>query len=210
MRVALSADMEGVSQLDDWRAVLAFDPAYWREGRAQMEAEVAAAARGLLTGGAEEVVVFDNHWSGNPINVRPESLPVGARLESWHMFDLRERGIDALLQVGYHSRAHLDAFFPHTYAPELVLHVDGEPISESHGRAWGADVRCSGSAVTTSTLARWARSTASPTSSRNTRRRRWMPAPPRRWTRLRSLPRTSRERAAFRSAHPSVHGSRRL
>ena len=140
MRVALSADMEGVSQLDDWRAVLAFDRAYWREGRAQMEAEVAAAARGLLTGGADEVVVFDNHASGNPINVRPESLPVGARLETWHMFDLRERGVEALLQVGYHSRAELDAFFPHTYAPELVLRVDGEPISESHGRAWGAEV----------------------------------------------------------------------
>jgi D-aminopeptidase len=140
MRVALSADMEGVSQLDDWRAVLAFDRAYWREGRAQMEAEVAAAARGLLTGGADEVIVFDNHASGNPLNIRPESLPAGARLETWHMFDLRERGIDALLQVGYHSRAELDAFFPHTYAPELVLHVDAEPISESHGRAWAANV----------------------------------------------------------------------
>jgi D-aminopeptidase len=140
MRVALSADMEGVSQLDDWRAVLAFDPAYWREGRAQMEAEVAAAARGLLSGGADEVVVLDNHASGNPVNVRPESLPAGARIETWNLFDLRERGIDAQLQVGYHSRAGLDAFFPHTYAPELVLHVDGEPISESHGRAWAAGV----------------------------------------------------------------------
>jgi D-aminopeptidase len=140
MRVALSADMEGVSQLDDWRAVVAFDPAYWREGRAQYEAEVAAAARGLLAGGADEVVVFDNHASGNPVNVRPESLPAGARLETWNMFDLRERGVDALLQVGYHSRAELDAFFPHSYCPELVLHVDGELIGESHGRAWAADV----------------------------------------------------------------------
>jgi D-aminopeptidase len=140
MRVALSADMEGVSQLDDWRAVLAFDPAYWRKGRAQMEAEVAAAARGLLSGGADEVVVLDNHFSGNPVNVRPESLPAGARLETWNLFDLRERGVDAQLQVGYHSRAGLDAFWPHTYAPELVLDVDGEPISESHGRAWAAAV----------------------------------------------------------------------
>lgn len=140
MRVALSADMEGVSQLHDWRAVIAWEPAYWRDGRAQMEAEVAAAARGLLAGGADEVVVLDNHASGNPINVRAESLPEGARLEAWHPFDLRERGVDAMLQVGYHSRAELDAFFPHTYAPELVLQVDDEPISESHGRAWAADV----------------------------------------------------------------------
>ena len=140
MRVALSADMEGVSQLHDWRAVLAWEPAYWRDGRTQMEADVAAAARGLLAGGADEVVVLDNHGSGNPLNVRAESLPEGARLETWHPFDLRERGVDAMLQVGYHSRAELDAFFPHTYAPELVLHVDDEPISESHGRAWAADV----------------------------------------------------------------------
>jgi D-aminopeptidase len=139
MRVVLSVDMEGVSQLHDWRAVLAFDPAYWREGRAQMEAEVAAAARGLLSGGAEEVVVLDNHASGNPVNVRPESLPAGARVETWNVFDLPGR-VDAQLQVGYHSRAGLDAFFPHTYAPDLVLQVDGEPISESHGRAWAAGV----------------------------------------------------------------------
>lgn len=140
MRVALSADMEGVSQLDDWRAIFAFEPAYWREGRAQMEDDVAAAVRGLLAGGADEVVVLDNHASGNPRNIRPESLPAGARLETWDVFELRPRGVDALLQVGYHSRAGLDAFVPHTYVPELVLHVDGEPISESHGRAWAAGV----------------------------------------------------------------------
>src|SRR5215475_1117439 len=140
MLVALSADMEGVSQLDDWRAIFAFEPAYWRKGRAQMEAEVAAAARGLMTGGADEVVILDNHASGNPVNIRPESLPAGARLETWNLFDLPERGVDALLQVGYHSRAGLDAFFPHTYAPELVLLVDEEPISESHGRAWAAGI----------------------------------------------------------------------
>ena len=132
--------MEGVSQIDDWRAIFAFEPAYWREGRAQMEAEVAAAARGLLTGGADEVVVLDNHVSGNPVNIRAESLPARARLETWDVFELRDRGVDALLQVGYHSRAGLDAFVPHTYVPELVLYVDGEPISESHGRAWAADV----------------------------------------------------------------------
>src|SRR6185436_16671781 len=61
-------------------------------------------------------------------------------LEAWHMFDLRERGVDALLQVGCHSRAELDAFGPHTYAPESVRYVDDEPFSESHGRAWAADV----------------------------------------------------------------------
>ena len=36
MRVARSADMEGVSQIEEWRAVVAFDPAYWRERHADL------------------------------------------------------------------------------------------------------------------------------------------------------------------------------
>ena len=82
MRVALSADMEGVSQLEDWRAILAFDPAYWREGRAQMEAEVAAAARGLLSGGADEVIVCPfflgpgKHWQEDIPRLAAEAAEV--------------------------------------------------------------------------------------------------------------------------------------
>src|SRR3954463_8639996 len=107
MLVALSADMEGVSQLVDWRAIFAFEPAYWREGRAQMEAEVAAAARGLLTGGADEVVVLDNHASGNPINIRAESLPARARLETWALFERRDPGAVPLPQAENTPRAGL-------------------------------------------------------------------------------------------------------
>ena len=162
-----------------------------------MEAEVAAAARGLLTGGADEVVVFDNHASGNPLNVRPESLPAGARLETWNMFDLRERGVDALLQVGYHARAELDASSRTLTRRSWCSRGRGADQREPRSRA--ADVPLLGTAVTTSTLARLARSTASPTSSRNAPRRRWMPAARHHSTRSRALPRTSCSRAASRS-----------
>lgn len=140
MLIALSADMEGISQLRDPHSILAFERSYWVDGRRQMTADVAAAATGLLRGGAEEVVVLDNHGSGNPENVIASELPDGVRLEPWNVFDLAERGVDAMLQVGYHARAGVPAYISHTYVPGLRLRVNGELISESHGRIWAAGI----------------------------------------------------------------------
>jgi D-amino peptidase len=132
--------MEGISRLRDPRSILAFERSYWEEGRSLMTADVVAAADGLLEGGADEVVVLDNHGSGNPENVIAAELPDGARLETWNVFELAERGVDAMLQVGYHARAGVSAFVSHTYVPTLRLRVDGELISETHGRVWAAGV----------------------------------------------------------------------
>ena len=140
MRVVLSADMEGISQITDVREVLACSRHYWETGRWRMNADVAAAAEGLLAGGASEVIVLDNHASGNPRNLIDEALPDGARLETWNGFDLAQNGVEAQLQVGYHARCGVDAFISHTYIPRLRLRVGDELISESHGRAWAAGV----------------------------------------------------------------------
>ena len=43
-----------------------------------------------------------------------------------------------MFQVGYHARGGVDGFLSHTYVPGLRLRVDGELISESHGRAWAS------------------------------------------------------------------------
>lgn len=132
--------MEGIARLQEPHEILAFAAPYWETGRQRMTADVAAAATGLLGAGADEVVVLDNHGSGNPENVYADGLPAGARLETWNVFDLRANGVDALLQVGYHARAGIPAFISHTYVPGLYLRVDGELIGESHGRAWAAGV----------------------------------------------------------------------
>lgn len=134
--------MEGVSQLRDAREIAAACPEYWQTGKPRFEAEVRAACEGLFAGGATEVVVLDNHASGNPVNISPESLPDGARLETWNLFDVPEH--DAMLQVGYHPRGGVDGFLSHTYVPGLRLRCDGELISESHGRAWAARTRLIG------------------------------------------------------------------
>lgn len=138
MRVVLSSDMEGISQLRRAREILAACPEYWHTGRPRYEAEVAAACEGLLAGGATEVIVLDNHASGNPANLAADALPSGARLESWNLWDVPRHDVDAMLQVGYHARGGVDGFLSHTYLPGLRLRVDGELISESHGRAWAS------------------------------------------------------------------------
>ena len=140
MRVVLSVDMEGVSQLVAPNEIIACCEEYWATGKPRLEDDVAAACRGLLAGGADEVVVLDNHASGNTYNVWPDALPSGARLEEWNVFDLPAHRIDAMLQVGYHARGDVDGFLSHTYVPGLRLRAGEEPISESHGRAWAAGV----------------------------------------------------------------------
>ena len=129
--------MEGASQLGSVREIWGGLPEYWATGKPRLEADVTAACEGLLAGGASELVVLDNH-GGNTVNVSPEALPEGARLETWRDFDLGDHGVDAMFQVGYHARGGVDGFLSHTYVPGLRLRAGGELISESHGRAWAS------------------------------------------------------------------------
>lgn len=140
MRIVLSADMEGISQITSLREILASCPEYWDAGRAKLTADVAAAAEGLLAGGADEVVVLDNHASGNPENLLVDRLPSRVRVETWNVFDLPDHDVDAMLQVGYHPAGGRTGFAPHSYIPGLRLTVGDIEISESHGRAWAAAV----------------------------------------------------------------------
>src|SRR5215831_15978097 len=111
--VVLSADMEGVSQLRQAREIVAACPEYWETGKLRYEEEVAAACEGLLAGGATEIVVLDNHASGNPQNIASDALPAGARLEPWNVWDVPGHGVDAMFQVGYHPRGGVDGFLSH-------------------------------------------------------------------------------------------------
>ena len=144
MLVVLSADMEGVSRLRSAREIIAACPEYWETGKPRYEEEVAAACEGLLAGAATEVVVLDNHASGNPANIAAEVLPAGARLETWNVWDLPEHGVDAMFQVGYHARGGVNGFLSHTYGLDLRLRCGDELISESHGRVWAAQTRLIG------------------------------------------------------------------
>lgn len=138
MRIVLSIDMEGIAGIRGVRELLACCPDYWDTGRARLTDDVLAAALGLFDGGASEVIILDNHASGHPTNLIADHLPFRSRIATDNVFDLRQAGIDGMLQLGYHPRRSVAGFAPHTYVPGLRLWMDDEEITESHGRVWAA------------------------------------------------------------------------
>src|SRR5512133_3156958 len=145
--------MEGVSQLRSVREIWGCLPEYWQTGKPRLEDDVAAVCEGLLAGGVSELVVLDNH-GGNAVNVSPETLPAGVRLETWRDFDLRDHGGDATFQVGYHPRGGVDGFLSHTLVPGLRFRVDGSSSLRATNAPGRREFRSSVSPATISTSRR--------------------------------------------------------
>ena len=136
MQVLLMTDMEGVSRIADYRECWPAFPEYWQSGRRKLTADVVAAARGLLDGGASAVVVKDTHGTGSWQNLLLDEFP-GNVLP----FDRQHRyeEFDAAFQVGLHARCGTaNGFISHTHVPEFRIRVNGALITESHDDAWTA------------------------------------------------------------------------
>ena len=108
MKVYISADMEGVTGATNWEEVDHNKSAYIQFQK-QMSLEVAAACEGAIAAGAKEVLVKDAHYSGR--NILPSYLPKRTKLiRGWsgHPYSMVQElnsRFDALMMVGYHSRA---------------------------------------------------------------------------------------------------------
>ena len=110
MKVFLSADMEGTCGIAAWPETDRSTPCDYTPVQQQMSREVAAACRGALAAGAEEVLVKDAHDSAR--NIDPTVLPRGIRMNrAWSgdplcmMSGLDEEAYDAVFFTGYHSWA---------------------------------------------------------------------------------------------------------
>lgn len=141
MRVVIVFDMEGTSHIGDFHELYPMFPEYWDHGRKKLTNDIAAAARGLLEGGATEVVVINHHGAGDVEwpNAVPEDLPDGVHLIDWDELAMRDE-VDAMFQVGAHARGGSPTFHSHTILPGLRLRVGRELLSESHWWAWRGDV----------------------------------------------------------------------
>ncbi len=105
MRFFISADIEGVTGINNWSETNKNNPDY-SEFRIQMTKEVVAACEGALAAGATEIVVKDAHDSGR--NLRVEDLPTEVKLiRNWaHPYSMVfgiDESFDALAFIGYHS-----------------------------------------------------------------------------------------------------------
>ena len=108
MKVFLSADMEGTCGIVCWpetERTTAFD---YTPLQKQMTREVAAACRGALAVGAEEVLAKDSHDSAR--NIDPTVLPRHTRIHrGWSgdplsmMTGLNQEHFDAVFFTGYHA-----------------------------------------------------------------------------------------------------------
>ncbi|MGV9914999.1 M55 family metallopeptidase [Streptomyces tendae] len=134
MRIYLSADMEGITGLVDADDVQPGGRDYER-GRRMMAEDVNAAIRGAVAAGATHVTVNDAH--GPMRNLLPEALHPAARLirgkpKNMGMLDGLTSGHDAVLCVGYHSRAGEPGVLSHSFMGHEIedMWLDGRPVGE--------------------------------------------------------------------------------
>lgn len=134
MRIYISADMEGITGLVDADDVQPGGRDYER-GRLMMAEDVNAAVRGAVAAGATEITVNDAH--GPMRNIVPESLHPAARLirgkpKQMLMLEGLTREHDAVICVGYHSRAGALGVLSHSFMGHEIedMWLDGRPVGE--------------------------------------------------------------------------------
>lgn len=114
MKVHISADMEGTVGVVSWVHVsppwhAGKGPSEYERARLRMTREVAAAARGALAGGADEVIINDSH--NGMMNLLIDELPRGCRLISGHQKDflmmqgVNDPDVGMTFFTGYHAKA---------------------------------------------------------------------------------------------------------
>ncbi|WP_234543780.1 M55 family metallopeptidase [Streptomyces shenzhenensis] len=134
MRIYISADMEGITGLVDADDVQPGGRDYER-GRLMMAEDVNAAVRGAVAAGATEVTVNDAH--GPMRNIVPGSLHPAARLirgkpKQMLMLEGLTPEHDAVICVGYHSRAGALGVLSHSFMGHEIedMWLDGRPVGE--------------------------------------------------------------------------------
>ena len=137
MRILISSDMEGTAGIVHWWETEKEHPDQYKDFAEQMSREVAAACRGALAGGAEEVVVKDAHDSARNIDFR--LLPEQAKLLRGWAGDMHSMmsGIqygkwDGVIMTGYHSAAGQPGNpLSHTMnLQNYKVRLNGKPASE--------------------------------------------------------------------------------
>lgn len=139
MRLAVCADMEGLSGIDRYEHCFPSWHDEYRHGIRMLVGDLRAAVEASLEAGAEEVALADWHYMGRniPDRVFPD-LPI-RRLWQEGRPDIGPAGLgepDAAILVGCHAAAgNPEGFLSHTFWMGMSLLLDGAPLSEP--ALWG-------------------------------------------------------------------------
>ena len=108
MKIFVSADIEGTTGIVHWDETEKNHPD-WKYFSEQMSREVAAACKGAIDAGCEDIIVKDAHDSAR--NIDPRALPECVRLHrGWaglpgSMMMCLDESFDGCVFTGYHSGA---------------------------------------------------------------------------------------------------------
>jgi D-amino peptidase len=135
MRVAVCADMEGISGIDRYEQCFPSWAAEYRQGIRFLVAEVRAAVRAALEAGARDVVLADWHYLGRNIpRAAFPDLPIrrlwsgGRPLVGAHALSRP----DAAILVGTHAGAgNSGGFLSHTFWRGMAVLLDGKAVPEA-------------------------------------------------------------------------------
>lgn len=136
-RVLVYYDMEGISGISRPAQVFFARPADYQPAREFLTGDVNAAIRGLVAGGAGEIVVTDAHGSGNPDpDILLDKLDPRATF-AWRdtpfdpYSDLPDSSFQAIVCIGMHARANTAGFMAHTFTVEPSFRLNGTDINET-------------------------------------------------------------------------------
>ncbi|WP_432354472.1 M55 family metallopeptidase [Sporosarcina sp. A2] len=125
MKVYISADIEGVAGVVHAEHTLR-DGKEHDNARELMTEEVNACIEGALAAGADEIVVNDSH--GTMRNIYPNRLHSKAKLlmgtpKKLAMMEGLTAEYDAVLFVGYHTRAGKNGILNHTFSGKVIKNI---------------------------------------------------------------------------------------
>lgn len=135
MRVAICADMEGLSGIDRYEHCFPSWRSEYRHGVRMLVGDVRAAAEAALEVGAEQVTLADWHYMGR--NIPEAAFPDVPIRRLWRESrpDIGPEGLeqpDVAVLVGVHAAAgHPEGFLSHTFWMGMSLLLDGTPLSEA-------------------------------------------------------------------------------
>lgn len=144
MKVYICSDIEGVANLAVFDEARSENPSY-QPMAVEMSRETAAACRGALKGGAEEVVLEDSH--GNGRNIIPEYLPKEVKLlrgvthDVFSVTSIFDASFDCILFIGMHDCAGGNGNPTcHTMVSSLIheIKINGELVGEFEVSAFAA------------------------------------------------------------------------
>ena len=134
LKILISADMEGVAGVANWKIDSQPGSRDYATGKRLMTLEVNAAIKAAFEASATEVTVADSH--GDFANLDPDALDPRCRLvRGWPRPLGMMQGLmpdtAAVVFVGYHApEGTPNAILAHTFTGSMVLRLNGKPVSE--------------------------------------------------------------------------------